>query len=215
MKMLLLPISLNKLTRELRTALTTIFGTAVLLDREVLISNQKLYLQDLKKYVRGLLGFVDKLASLVQEISFTQVDDKITTASFNANSDHFKVLLVEDTQILQIVHKKMLENLGYQVELASSAEKALYKINTTTYDLILMDIGLPGMSGIDAAVEIRRQEHNGINLPIIALTAFCDKKIYQDCLNAGIDEVATKPISQEKLKNLIAYYINKNMTTSI
>lgn len=213
MKMLLLPISLNKLNHELRTSLTSILGTTVLLEKEEIISNQKLYLQDLKKYVKGLLSFLDKMSNLVQEVSFTQVlQDEITTASFNSNSHQFKVLLVEDTPIIQVVHKKMLENLGYQVDLVSSAEKALYKVNTTTYDLILMDIGLPGMSGIDAAVEIRRQEQN---LPIIALTAFCDKKTYQDCLNAGISDVASKPISQEKLQKLIEHYSNKKMATCI
>jgi osomolarity two-component system sensor histidine kinase SLN1 len=68
------------------------------------------------------------------------------------------------------------------------------------------------MSGIDAAIEIRRRENQ--NLPIIALTAFSDEKNYQDCKNAGINAFVTKPISQEKLKNLIAYYINKKMPVS-
>lgn len=211
--MLLLPISLNQLNRELRTTLTRILSSTIQLDKEVLTSKQKLYVQDLKKYAQGLLSYVDKLAGLIQENSFTQIDpNEISTVSLYAHLP--KVLLVEDTQILQTVHKKMLENLGYQVELASTAEKALYKINTTAYDVILMDIGLPGMSGIDAAVEIRCQEQHGPNLPIIALTAFSDKKTYQDCLNAGINDVVTKPISQEKLQNLMAYYTPKKMTAS-
>ena len=68
------------------------------------------------------------------------------------------------------------------------------------------------MSGIDAAIQIRRLEYQ--NLPIIALTAFSDKKNYQDCIDAGINAFVTKPISQEKLKNLMDYYINKKMTIS-
>lgn len=217
MKMLLLPNTLNQLNHELRTSLTiitTILGTVILLDKEVLISNQKLYLQDLKKYAQDLLSFVDRLSGLVQKVRFTQdAPDEISTTSLNAHP--FKVLLVEDTPIIQIVHKRILENLGYQVELVSSAEKALYKINTTTYDVILMDIGLPGMSGIDAAVEIRRQKKHCQNVPIVALTAFSDKKTYQDCLNAGINDVVTKPISQEELQSLVVYYTNKKMIASI
>ncbi len=214
MKMLLLPNTLNQLNHELRTSLTTILGTVMLLDKEVLISNQKLYLQELKKYAQDLLSFVDRLPGLAQEINVTQdAPCEVNTTSINAHL--FKVLLVEDTPIIQIVHKRMLENLGYQVELVSSAEKALYKINTTTYDVILMDIGLPGMSGIDAAIEIRRQEQHGQNVPIIALTAFSDKKMYQDCVNAGINDVVTKPISQKDLQRLVAYYTNKQMTVSI
>ncbi|MGB8807343.1 MAG: response regulator [Candidatus Rickettsiella isopodorum] len=214
MKMLLLPNTLNQLNHELRTSLTTILGTVMLLDKEVLISNQKLYLQELKKYAQDLLSFVDRLPSLAQEINVTQgASCEVNTTSINAHL--FKVLLVEDTPIIQIVHKRMLENLGYQVELVSSAEKALYKITTTIYDVILMDIGLPGMSGIDAAIEIRRQEQHGQNVPIIALTAFSNKEMYQDCLNAGINDVVTKPISQEDLQRLVAYYTNKQMTVSI
>lgn len=213
MKMLLLPNALNQLNHELRSSLTTILGTVMLLDKEVLISSQKLYLQDLKKNAQDLLSFVDRLAGLAQEINFTQdAHGEVDTTSLNVHP--LKVLLVEDTPIIQIVHKRMLENLGYEVELVSSAEKALYKLNTTTYDVILMDIGLPGMSGIDAAVEIRRQEQHCQNVPIIALTAFSDKKMYQDCMNAGINDVVTKPISQEELQNLVAHYTNKKMIAS-
>ncbi|RDH40460.1 MAG: response regulator [Candidatus Aquirickettsiella gammari] len=214
MKMLLLPNAVNQLNHELRTSLTTILGTVMLLDKEVLIFNRKLYLQDLKKYVQDLLSFVDRLPGLVEEVSLTQgAPDEVKTTPLNTYP--FKVLLVEDTPIIQIVHKRMLENLGYEVELVCSAEKALYKINTTTYDVILMDIGLPGMSGIDAAVEIRRQEQHGQNVPIIVLTAYSDKKMYQDCVNAGINDIVTKPVSQEELQSLMAHYTNKQMTVSI
>lgn len=205
-------ITLNELKEELHRPLEIMLGLATLLDKEVLVSSQKLYLQDLKKCAQGIINFINRWSDLVQEINFTQnkYDEVISTS---LNTYPFKILLVEDTPIIQIVHKRMLENLGYQVELANCAEKALYKLNQTTYDVILMDISLPGMSGIDAAIEIRRREYQ--NLPIIALTAFSDKKNYQDCINAGINAFVTKPISQEKLKNLIAYYINEKMTVSV
>ncbi|MFZ0219703.1 MAG: response regulator [Candidatus Aquirickettsiella sp.] len=209
--MLTSSITLNELKEELHRPLKTMLGLAMLLDKEMLVSNQKLYLQDLKKCTQSILNFINRWSDLVQEINFTQNKyDEVNTTSLNTYP--FKILLVEDTPIIQIVHKRMLENLGYQVELANCAERALYKLNQTTYDVILMDISLPGMSGIDAAIEIRRRENQ--NLPIIALTAFSDEKNYQDCKNAGINAFVTKPISQEKLKNLIAYYINKKMPVS-
>lgn len=204
-------ITLNELKQELHRPLKTMLGLAMLLDKEVLVSNQKLYLQDLKKCAQGILNFINRWSNLVQEINFTQNKyDEINTTSINTYP--FKVLLIEDTPIIQTVHKRMLENLGYHVELVDCAEKALYKISETTYDVILMDISLPGMSGIDAAIEIRRLEYK--NLPIIALTAFSDKKNYQDCMDAGINDFVTKPISQERLKNLMDCYINKKMTVS-
>lgn len=205
-------ITLNELKKELHRPLKTMLGLAMLLDKEVLVSNQKLYLQDLNKCAQGILNFINQWSDLVQEINFTQNKyDEINTTSLNTYP--FKVLLIEDTPIIQIVHKRMLENLGYHVELVECAEKALCKISETTYDVILMDISLPGMSGIDAAIEIRRLEYK--NLPIIALTAFSDKKNYQDCMDAGINDFVTKPISQERLKNLMDYYINKKITVSV
>lgn len=205
-------ITLNELKEELHRPLEIMLGLATLLDKEVLVSSQKLYLQDLKKCAQSILNFINRWSDLVQEINFTQNKyDEVNTTSLNTYP--LKVLLVEDTPIIQIVHKTMLENLGYQVELANCAERALYKLNQTIYDVILMDISLPGMSGIDAAIEIRRREYQ--NLPIIALTTFSDKKNYQDCINAGINAFVTKPISQEKLKNLIAYYTNEKMTVSV
>lgn len=213
MKMLLLANTVNQLNDELRTSLTTILGTVMLLDKEGLISNQKHYLKNLKKYVQDLINLVDKLPGLVENNSFTQNTYEKVNTFLHTNA--FKILLVEDTSIIQIVHKRMLENLGYHVELANSAEKALYKINSTTYDVILMDIGLPGISGIDATIEIRRQEKHGQNVPIIALTAYSDKKMYQDCLNAGINDVVTKPISQENLQKLMVYYTHEKKTVYI
>lgn len=203
-------VILNELKEELHRQLKTIGGLAMLMDKEVVVSNQKIYLQDLKKFAQNILNFIDRWSGLVEEINFTQNrHNEINTIS--PNTHFFKVLLVEDTPIIQFVHKRMLEKLGYQVELVDFSEKALYKISETTYDVILMDISLPGMSGIDAAIEIRRLEYQ--NLPIIALTAFSDKK-YQECMDAGINDFVTKPISQKKLKNLMDYHTNKKMTVS-
>ncbi|MFM2322161.1 MAG: Autoinducer 2 sensor kinase/phosphatase LuxQ [Pseudomonadota bacterium] len=214
MEILQLPIDQSSLAHELRLPLTSILNIATLLNKDSLTPAQESYLQDLKNYVREILSFVDKLSLLVQEINITQYDqDEIRPTVSPACP--FKVLLVEDTPFLQFVHKKMLENLGYQVALASNAEKALHSVNTDTYDLILMDIGLPDMSGIDAAAKIRQQETIGNKLPIIALTTFSDSKTYHACLDAGINVVAVKPITQKKLQTLIAYYSKRRIVASI
>jgi CheY-like chemotaxis protein len=205
MKMLQLPISLNKLNHEFRTPLTAILGIAELLNTEKFTPDQKLYLQDLQNSAYSLLVLADKLSSLAQEINVKQpIQNDASFLSSISSTQQFSVLLVEDSFILQAVHKKMLDNLGYRVELANSAEQALNKINTNTYDLVLMDINLPGMSGIDAAAEIRRQETREKHLPIIALTGLTDPKTRQACLDAGINVVASKPITQEKLHTLVA-----------
>ena len=214
MEIIQLPIDQNSLTHELRLPLTCILNIATLLNKESLTPVQKSYLQDLRNYAHEVLGFVDKLSLLAQEINVTRhAQDEIRPII--SSTCPFKVLLVEDTPILQLAHKKMLENLGYQVELVSNAEEALCSVNTDAYDLILMDIRLPGMSGIDAAAKIRQQKTIGNKLPIIALTTLSDSKTYHACLDAGINVVAVKPITQKKLQTLIAYYSKRRIVASI
>jgi CheY-like chemotaxis protein len=204
MKMLQLPISLNNLNHELRTPLTAILGIATLLNKGDFTSDQKLYLEDLETSAYSLLGLADKLSSLAKEIDVKEKTIQNTTdSSIELDSN---VLLVEDTPILQVVHTKMLERLGLHVELAETGEEALKKMNKSTYKLIFMDVGLPGMSGIEAAAEIRRLPSEKKHTPIIALTGFADQKTKQACLDAGINLVANKPIKQKKLSKLVSYY---------
>ena len=199
-----LPLSLNNLNHELRTPLTAILEIITLLNKENFTPDQKLYLQNVETSVYSLLGLTDKLSSLVKEIHVKE--EPVQTNTDFPIAFESDILLVEDTAILQIVHKKMLENLGLQVELAETGEEALNKINKSTYKLIFMDIGLPGMNGIEAATEIRRLKSPKKHTPIIALTSLVDQKTKQACLDAGMNLVENKPIKQEKLSKLVAYY---------
>lgn len=111
------------------------------------------------------------------------------------------ILLVEDSPIVQKVHFLILKNLGCAVDVANDGTEALTKL-TKSYDLILMDIGLPGMSGIEVALKIRQQQVQTKRTPIIALTAFGDS-VKNECYQAGIDDFATKPILESDFKRLL------------
>lgn len=76
------------------------------------------------------------------------------------------------------------------------------------YNLIFMDIGLPGISGIETAIKIRQLSSPQKDIPIIALTAFSDKKIHQACFDAGINIIETKPVKLEKLAKLVHYFLS-------
>lgn len=120
-----------------------------------------------------------------------------------------QILLVEDDVIIQKVHKKMLENSGCKVDLAKDGQEAL-DFFQKGYDLIFMDVGLPGISGIEVTKKIRQQESvSQKHTPIIAMTAFVHEEDKSNCLAAGMDEVATKPISLQALKNLLARWLKK------
>ena len=88
-----------------------------------------------------------------------------------------------------------------------SGKEALSKADEY-YDLLLMDIELPDMSGIDVTLAIRNLEkrEGKTPRPIIALTTLCKHQIEEKCLQAGINQVATKPITQAGISKLISHY---------
>lgn len=120
-----------------------------------------------------------------------------------------RILLVEDDRIIQKVHKKMLEQFGCQVELAENGLDALNKFKQASYDLVFMDVGLPKMSGIEVAAAIRKHEGNDKYTPIVALTGFSQEEDKANCLAAGMDAVATKPITPDLLKRFLQQWISK------
>jgi len=118
-----------------------------------------------------------------------------------------KILVVEDGLINQKVAKLMLEQLGYQADIAENGTKAL-AMYQDDYQAILMDVGLPDISGIEVCARIRSQEWNA-HIPIIALTAEGDS-IKDKCLSSGMDEFATKPIMIDALKIILNKIIEED-----
>lgn len=114
-----------------------------------------------------------------------------------------RILLIEDDPIVQRVHNGMLEKLGHYVDIAANGVSALTLFSQNNYDIVLTDIGLPVMSGVEIITEIRQHENSKKIIPIIALTGYMEEKTKKDCLAAGANAVAIKPISMETLKELL------------
>ncbi len=107
----------------------------------------------------------------------------------------YHVLLVEDNKVNQKVAARLLEKLNCCVDVADDGEKALSAVAANTYDLILMDIQMPGMDGYQATRAIRNAEAGGgQRVPIIALTANAMTGDRELCLAAGMDDYLAKPI---------------------
>jgi len=117
-----------------------------------------------------------------------------------------RILLVEDDRIVQKVHKIMLERLGCEVDVAEDGPRAL-EIFTKGYDVIIMDVGLPGMSGLEVTTEIRKRESVAKRTPIIAITAFGHEEDRNNCLAAGVDDVAIKPVALEDLTQVLRRWV--------
>lgn len=117
------------------------------------------------------------------------------------NNISLSVLLVEDTPIIQKVHTAMLLAMGYKVSLAATGQEALDLVSLNNFDVILMDIELPDMSGIQATLFMQKKV--GQCLPVIALTTLPINEIEKDCLEVGINLIANKPITSAVLQELI------------
>src|SRR5271170_5659527 len=99
-----------------------------------------------------------------------------------------KILLVEDSPLPQMIAKAIFQQLDYHVDVVETGEDSVAFCIKNHYDLIFMDIGLPGIDGMMAAQLIREQEKYGHQVPIIALTAHDDPIMKTKALAVGIDD---------------------------
>ncbi|EKT59651.1 aerobic respiration two-component sensor histidine kinase ArcB [Providencia burhodogranariea] len=119
------------------------------------------------------------------------------------------ILLVEDIELNVVVARSVLENLGNSVDVAMNGQDALSMFTPGEYDLVLLDIQLPDMTGMDIARELNKRYQKNDLPPLIALTAnvLKDKKEYFD---AGMDDVLSKPLSVSALTQVIEQYWGEN-----
>jgi two-component system cell cycle response regulator DivK len=116
-----------------------------------------------------------------------------------------KVLVVEDNDLNMELVVEVLESEGFTAEKANSGEEAINKTEKIVYDLILMDISLPGIDGVKTAMIIKnRSEYRDV--PVIALTAFAMKGDKERLLESGFEDYIPKPINLSEFKSKILKY---------
>jgi len=108
------------------------------------------------------------------------------------------LLLVEDNDLNQEVAKALLEGAGLLVDLATNGQQAADMVQAHDYDLVLMDVQMPGMDGLEATRLIRASQQRS-DLPIIAMTANAMASDREDCLRAGMNDHVAKPINPARL----------------
>ncbi|HKQ39007.1 MAG TPA: response regulator [Verrucomicrobiae bacterium] len=129
-----------------------------------------------------------------------------------ANIRPRRVLLVEDHPVNQRLARKLLEKWGHTVVVAGNGRKALEAIERNNFDLVIMDVQMPEMNGLEATRQIRAQEKvTGAHLPIIAMTAHAIKGDREQCLAAGMDAYVTKPIDPDLLLRTIEGTVSDNV----
>ena len=122
--------------------------------------------------------------------------------------DSHHILLAEDNAVNQKVACRVLEKLGYRVDVAADGQAAFTAWETGRYHLILMDCQMPVMDGYETTRKIRDCERPGQRIPIIALTAHAMKGADNECRAAGMDDYLAKPIDKEQLQKTLIRWLD-------
>ena len=118
------------------------------------------------------------------------------------------ILLAEDNFVNQRLVQRILEKEGYRVVVVGNGREALEALQKQVFDLVLMDVQMPEMDGLEATGAIREYESlTGAHIPIVALTAHALKSDLEKCLAAGMDAFLSKPVSAAALLKVVENYV--------
>ena len=170
-----------------------------------------------------------KGSSFSFEITFDKVQDTASPlennvtneinvlTNINSYNTSFKILIAEDNPINQFLVQTILEKIFPQaiLSICDNGMEAVEAYQNNAFDIILMDIQMPVMSGYEATKEIRKLEKPGNRIPVIALTARVLEKEKKLCFECGMDEYLTKPVDYETLKKALYQHLSiKNRPTT-
>ena len=144
------------------------------------------------------LSFQKTKAEADVEIELIELDNEIT---------NIKVLVVEDIALNQLLMKTLLDDFGFERDIASNGKIAIEKLQAKSFDIILMDLQMPEMNGFEATEYIRSTLHSKI--PIIALTADVTTVDLAKCRSVGMNDYIAKPVDERLLYNKIVGLVKK------
>lgn len=140
----------------------------------------------------------------IQLIEKTQIQEHVN----QHDAIQARILLAEDSVANQMIAVSVLEKSGYIVDVANDGKEAVDKFQNDTYDLILMDLRMPNMSGLEAT-EVIRKLSGGVNIPIIAMTANALQADINRCFESGMNDYISKPFERNHLINTINHWLAK------
>ena len=128
-----------------------------------------------------------------------------------------RILVAEDNPVNQLLATRLLEKRGHRVVIAATGREALVTLETESFDLVLMDVQMPEMDGLEAVAALREKEKgkgDGMHQPVIALTAHAMKGDQERCLAAGMDGYLTKPIRPQELDAILEAYVARRISAT-
>ncbi|MFN3297206.1 PAS domain-containing protein [Caldimonas sp.] len=146
----------------------------------------------------------DKARSRYESTGYLGLAGLETDEGLPEDAQGLHVLLVDDHAVNRFIASQMIRRCGHQVAAAVTAEEALALCDAQEFDLIFLDLQIPGMSGIELTHRIRAlQAQYGWRCPIVALTARAMPMDRARCMDAGMDDYLTKPVDQERLQGVL------------
>lgn len=168
-----------------------------------------------KIYLKSELG---KGTTFFVEIPLEETKEKVGTKKKDYAEDinnldltNVRILVVEDNKINQMITKKILNKMNLVCDLVDNGEDAVEKVKETTYDVVLMDIHMPGISGLEATKQIRGFDKE---LTIFALTAVTLEDKMHEFEEAGFDDIISKPFKQEDFEKKLYGALKENRKTA-
>jgi len=144
----------------------------------------------------------DTLVTLLAQDNAPRVVSTPAKPKLDASMAHqhpLRILLAEDNVVNQKLALRLLQQMGYRVDLASNGIEAIESVERQPYDVVLMDVQMPEMDGLEATRRITARWPNGERPRIVAMTANAMQGDREECLAAGMDDYLTKPIRVERL----------------
>ena len=153
--------------------------------------------------------FIDCLSRLVIDAEPERPVKELVKLEDSSLAVHGRILLVEDNSINVLLATTLLEAVGYSVEALVNGAEAVDAVQHARYDLILIDVHMPVMNGLEATQRIRALGDETVSVPIIAMTANAMTSDREVCLAAGMDDFVSKPFDPHALLSVVARYIDQ------
>ncbi|MDD3723217.1 MAG: response regulator, partial [Lutibacter sp.] len=162
-----------------------------------------------------VISKVDEGANFIFTLSFlkTKAEAEIETQLMELDTDitNVKVLVVEDIPLNQLLMRTLLDDFGFECDIAGNGKIAIEKMQSKAYDLILMDLQMPEMNGFEATEHIRHKMKSKI--PIIALTADVTTVDLAKCKAVGMNDYIAKPVDERLLYTKMVGFLKKTPVT--
>lgn len=139
-----------------------------------------------------------------------EIKETSDVADSGSDGKPMRILVVDDNQTNQLVCSMMLEALGHHADVVGSGPDAVSAVLALDYDLVFMDIQMPGMDGIEATTQIRDQSGPSRHVPIMALTANVFPETRQKCEAAGMNGFIQKPVSKADLREAVRQHTKRD-----